>query len=364
MASILGSNLHLNVPLSNYVKAWKPPGDKSGWFARGDFFPMVPVSKPRDLIRQVSQGRMLQIYEALVGTTGPGSPGSVPTVDFALDGNLSFNCKPFALSGIVNYYDAKTADPNLQYEKRMLEQPRWSLEMFCETQAIPTLLDTANYGNNTTTLSSNEYWDNYASSASTIYDTLASIMEKIALETGGLVNRIGISLPVWRIIKGHPGLTRRPFNNQAGSTPQMLTTEIFEGLFKEWLAPGALRIYRGWYDASLAPNDDGTSNTQPNGKLFFGPGVVMANVQENVSLDDFSFAKSFMFAGLGDDEAGTMAVLEREMPEIAPIGGREIRLVTAADYKIMNPLSGWIIPQVIDTSDAQYDNPAGNSWFA
>lgn len=358
----LGSALHVNVPLTNYAIAWKPPADKAGWFARSDFFPQVPVSKDSDLIRQISQGRMLQLYETLVGEDG--LSGAAPVVDFAIKGNLTFKCLPHATRGILNYYKAKQADSVIQYEKRQTEQPRWALEMSLENQAIPILTNTANYGNNVTTLNPNQYWDDYASSASSIYDDLASSMEKIVLMTGHKVNRIGFSAPVWRVIKGHPGLTRRPFNNQAGSVPQMLTTKIFEGLFEEWLEPNSIKIYRGWYDTSSAPNDDGSNQNQPDGKLYFGPGVVMAYVEENVSIEDFSFGKSFVFAGLGDDAPGApMAVIERDAPEVMPIGGREIRIVTSADWKITNPLAGWIYPQVIAKTDASYNNAAGNSWF-
>jgi len=358
----LGSALHVNVPLTNYAIAWKPPADKAGWFARGDFFPTVPVEKDSDFIRQISQGRMLQLYEALVGEDG--LSGAAPVVDFALKGNLTFKCRPAALRGILNYYKAKQADSVLQYEKRTTDAPRWALEMWAENQAVPILLNTGNYGNNVTTLNPNQYWDDYASSASSIYDDLATAMEKIVLVTGHKVNRLGVAFPTWRVIKGHPGLTRRPFNNQAGSVPQMLTTEIFEGLFKEWLEPNSIRIYKGWFDNSPPPNDDGTNQNQPDGKLFFSAGLVMAYVEENVSIEDFSFGKSFMFAGLGDDAPGApMAVVERDAPEVMPIGGRELRVVASADWKVTNALAGWIFPQVVDKTSAAYSNPAGNSWF-
>lgn len=357
----LGSALHVNVPLSNYVIAWKPPADKATWFARGDFFPNVPVDKDSDIIRSISQGRMLQLYEALVGEDG--LAGAAPVVDFALGPNITFKCKPAALRGILNYYKSKQADANLQFEKRVVEAPRFALEMWSENQALPTLLNSSNYGNNVTTLAAAAYWDNYPSSSSTIYDDLAYGLEQIWLSTGHKVNRLGMPAPVWRVIKGHPGLTRRPFNNQAGSSPQMLTTEIFEGLFKEWLEPGSVRIYNGYYDRNPPPNDGTDINTPVDGALFWGPSVVAAYVEPNVSLDDFSFGKSFFFAGLGDGQAAPMFVLERDAQEIMPIGGKEFRLVTSADWKITNATAGWIWPTVIDKTNARYNNRAGNSWF-
>ena len=360
--ALTGSNLHINVPLSNYVIAWKPPANKATWFARGDFFPQVPVDKDSDLIRQVSQGRMLQLYEAAVGEDG--LAGSAPTVDFAMKGNLTFKCRHAALKGMINYYKAKQADGGIQYEKRQTDAPRWALEMWAENQALPVLLNSNNYGNNVTSLNPNAYWDNYGSSSSTVYDDdIANGLEKIVMITGSKANRLGMSLPLWRIIKGHPGLTRRPFSNQGGQSPQMLTTEIFEGLFKEWLEPGSLRIYGGYYDRAGAPNDDGANGL--DGALFWGPGMVAAYVEQNTSLDDFSFAKSFCFAGLGDDAPGaSMAVLERDAPEVMPIGGREIRVVTSMDWKITNAVAGWIWPTVLDKTSAQFNNPAGSSWFS
>ena len=358
----LGSTLHVNVPLTNYCIAWKPPADKSDWFARGDFFPMIPVEKDSDYIRQISQGRMLQMYEAQVGEDG--LAGASPVVDFAMKGNLSFKCRPAVLRGLINYYKAKQADNMIQYEKRQTDQPRFALEMWSERKAMTQLLNSSLYGNNVTTLNANEYWDDYASSASSIYDQIANAFEKIVLLTGHKVNTVGFSFPVWRIIKGPPGLTRRPFNNQAGSVPQMLTTQIFEGLFSEWLEPNSIHIYKGWYDRSPAPEDDGVAQNAPDGALFFGPGMVAAYNEKSPSIEDYSFAKSFMFAGLGDDAPGApMAVIERDAPEIMPIGGREIRLVTSADWKICQPASGWIMPAVVDKTSALFTNPAGNSWF-
>ena len=355
----LGSALHTNVPLTNYAIAWKPPGDKKTWFARQDFFPSVPVPKDSDFIRQVSQGRMLQIYEATVGDDLVNV--NAPVVDFAINDKLQFKCKPRSLRGIINYYKQKQADDVLQYEKRMVDAPRWAMEMYCEDQSMQVLLDQAQYGGHVTNLGANELWDDYGSSASTIYDEIATRLEKIVLVSGHKVNRFGLPFPVWRVIKGHPGLTRRPFVNQGGLAGTMLSVELFEKLFEEWMEPGSVRIYRGVKTRSQAPNDDdGGEDLQ----LLWGqPSVVAAYVEDQVSTEDFSFAKGFMFAGL-DANGSPVAVVEREAPEIQPIGGRELRVVTSADWKIVNKRAGWIWPAVVDKTSPAYNNDVGNSYFS
>jgi len=351
-----GSALHVNVPLSNYAIAWKPPGEKADWFAREDFFPLVPVQKDSDLIRQISQGRMLEIYEALVGDDNVA--GSAPIVEFAVNANLTFKCVPRVLRGIINYYKQKQADDVLMYEKRQLDAPRWALQLHCEEKALGQLLDSTKYGGHVTNLGANELWDDYGSSASTIYDEIATRLEKIVLLTGHKVNRFGMAFPTWRVIKGHPGLVRRPFINQGGSAGTVLTKELFEKLFEEWMEPGAVRIYKGVFNRSPSPNDDNTIDLQ----LFWGPGIVAAYVEPNVSVEDFSLSKGFMFSGL-DGNGEPMAVIERDAPEIQPIGGRELRLVTSMDWKLVNNKAGWIWPQVIDPTNAAYNNDAGNSYF-
>jgi hypothetical protein len=157
----------------------------------------------------------------------------------------------------------------------------------------------------------------------------------------------------------HPGLVRRPFVNQGGTAGTLLTKELFEKLFEEWMEPGAVRIYKGVKNRAPSPNDDSPLDLQ----LFWGSGIVAAYVDPAVSTEDFSFAKGLMFAGLsGNGEP--MAVLERDAPEIMPIGGREIRLVTSPDWKIVNNRSGWFWPAVIDKTNPAYLNDAGNSYFA
>jgi hypothetical protein len=354
MSSFLGSALHVNQALTQYAIAWKPPATREGWFARGDFFGNVPVSKASDIVRTVSQGRMLQLYDAAISADG--KPGS-GLVQFGIGPNVSFQCKPYVLEGAINDYQRQQADDALQYEKNQMAAPRWALEMALEKLAMVTLLNTSNYGSNVTTLAANEYWDNYASSASSIYDQIATALEKIVLDTGMKVNTGGFSFPVWRVIKGHPGLLRRPFFNQAGTSGYRMTLKDFEALFDEWLEPGSMKVYRGWYNDVAAPNDD-----DKNGKLFFGPGAIFSYTQKSPDLEDLSFAKQFVFNGL--DGTDPMVVMEMQDNTILPMGGTRIRLMASADYKVMHEESGWIFPTVVDTSSADYNNQAGNSWFA
>lgn len=356
---MLGSNLHINVPLTNYAIAWKPPADRKTWFARDSFFPAVPVPKDSDYIRQISQGRMLQIYEADIGDDTVGVGANI--VDFAVNDKLQFKCLPKALRGIINYYKQKQADDVLQYEKRIVGAPRWAMEMYQETQALDVLLNQSNYGNHVTNLDPSEYWDDYAASASSIYDEIATRLEKIVLVSGHKVNRFGMPFPIWRVIKGHPGLVRRPFVNQGGVAGTMLDVPLFEKLFEEWMEPNSVRIFRGVKTRSTAPNDD--TGGEDLELLWKEPSIVAAYVEEGVSTEDFSFAKGMMFAGL-DASGAPVAVVERDAPEVQPIGGRELRVVTSADWKITNARSGWIWPAVIDKTNARYNNDAGNSYFS
>ncbi len=355
MSAFLGSALHVNQALTEYAIAWKPPTDKGDWFARGDFFGTVPVSKDSDVVRSVSQGRMLQLYDATVSNGGkPG--GSV--VQFGIGANTSFKCLPYVLEGVINDYDRKQADNALQYDKNQAFAPRWALEMAMEKLAMTTLLNSSLYGSNVTNLAANELWDDYGSSASSIYDTLAEIFLKIVMDTGMKVNNVGFSSLVWRVIKGHPGLLRRPFFNQAGTAGYTMKKADFEGLFDEWLEPGSVHVYRGVYNAAPAPNDDDPKNL----KVFFGPGMVASYTAKSPSLEDLSAFKQFQFAGL--DGIEPMVVMEFQDQQIMPMGGTRMRLMSSVDYKMMHASSAYIIPACVDTTSAAYDNEAGESYFA
>jgi hypothetical protein len=351
---MLGSALHVNEALTTYAIAWQAPADKRRWFARQDFFPRVPVKKDSDIIRSVSQGAMLQIYNAAVGSNGR----KVPLVEFRIGPNRTFKCRPYCLEGELNQYHRRQADDALQYDKNQTNAPRWALEMSLEDVAMQTLLDPAQYGNNVTVLSSNELWDDYGSSASSIYDEIATRLEKIVLDTGELVNRIGFSFPVWRIIKGHPGLLKRPFFNQAGTSGYRLTLKDFEALFDEWVEPGACRVYRGVYNANPSPNEDDPKDL----KLFWGPGMLAAYCKETADLEDLSLGKEFIFSGLDGNDP--LVVMQFEDKEILPIGGERIRLMASADYRIMHHQSAWFWPQVVDKTSPLFSNEAGLPYFA
>lgn len=354
MSAFLGSALHVNQALTQYAISWKPPTDKGEWFARQDFFGTVPVSKDSDVVRSISQGRMLQLYDATVSNGG--KPGG-SRVQFGIGPNVAFKCLPYVLEGETNDYDRKQADNALQYDKNQAFAPRWALEMAMEKLAMTTLLDTSLYGGNVTNLASNELFDDYGSSASTVYDILAEIFLGIVMETGNKVNNVGFSSLVWRVIKGHPGLLKRPFFNQAGTAGYRMATKDFEALFDEWLEPGSVHVYRGVYNDVSSPNDD-TKNL----KAFFGPGMVASYTNKSPSLEDLSAFKQFQFAGL--DGIDPMVVMEIRDDKIMPIGGTAIRLMTSVDYKMMHAPSAHIIPACVDTTSAAYYNSNGTSYFA
>ena len=136
-----------------------------------------------------------------------------------------------------------------------------------------------------------------------------------------------------------------------------MTLKDFEALFDEWVSPGACRAYRGIFNENPLPNEDDPKEL----KLFFGAGTIAAFAKETPDLDDLSFAKEFMFAGL--DVNDPMVVFELEDKEIHPIGGKRVRLMASADYKVMHKQSAWFWPQVIDKTSDKYLNEAGNSYF-
>ena len=350
----LGSVLHVNQALTNFAIAWKPPSEKSGWFARQDFFGTVPVSKPSDIVRSVSQGAMLQRYTAAVGVDAK----HVPRVEFRIGANITFQCIPRTIEGVINNYEERVADSALQYAKNQMMMPRWAMEMDNESMALAVLLNTSNYASgNVITLASTDYFDNFASLSSNPWDAINEGLWKIAFDTGNKANRLGMTAPAWSVLQRHPALVKRANVNQGGNGPAFLTKQIFESLFEEFLEPGSLRIYRGTYNNQVSPNDDDPKDL----RFFFGPGMVAAYVKDGADLEDLSFAKQFMFNGL--DGVDPMIVLEIEDKTIVPIGGSILRLCTSVDWKVTHKQSAVIWPAVIDKTNARYVNEAGNSYY-
>lgn len=343
--SIAGSVLHKNQPLTNYAIAWTPP--QKDFFIRGDFFPRLDVDKDSNLVRSIDQGSMMQIYDA---EAGPG--GLVKEVSFGVGPDQQYKCQPYALEGIINYYEREQADNVLQYEKRQTAIPLSLLGFKLEKKAVDYLRTAGNYGGNTKTLASTELWDAYDQTTSNPIDELIAALEKVLLDIGRKCNRLVFDKMVWRVIRRHPALLQAAPVHTTPAGLQVITKDGLEKILEEWLEPGSIKIVLGRYNSQPLPNNGvGAPLPVTTKKSFIGADVVMGYV-EPPSLDSVGFAHEFVFAGLDGNDP--IAVYEFDDPKVAPKGGLRVRVMTSADYRIMRPASGYILKGVVDVTNAQY----------
>lgn len=354
----LGSGLHTSVPLTNYAIAWKPR--EPNYFFTSRFLPYLSVSHERDLIRTIDKGRMLQIYEAAVGT----SQKTSPVIEFGIGPNKSFQCQPYSFDGVINHYDAQRADSVLNYEKRQVAAPRFALAMYLEKKGAGILTDPANYDGNTKALAGAELWDDYASNDSDPVEDLIDLLMTVNNEEGVKCNELTMDKLVWRIVSQHPKVRARAAIHAEGRPLGIVTVEDLEKILEPWLEKGAIKITAGRYNGAQDPGDSGSSTTITDVRSFIGPNVIAAYV-EPPSIESIGFGYTFCFAGLGaDDGLGgnePMAVLEYEDNSIRPKGGTRLVLASSIDQKIAYPSTGYLLRSVVDTSNARYLNKAGNS---
>lgn len=344
MAASVGSALHRNQPLTEYAISWRPP--QKNFFMRGELFPRLDVSKDSNIVRSIDMGRMMEIYDA---EAGPG--GFVKEISFGIGNDTTYKCQPYALEGIINYYERDQADSVLQYEKMQTAMPLRSMAFKLEKKAMDYARTAANYGGNTKTLAANELWDAYDATSSNPIDELIAALEKVLLDIGMKCNRLVFDKMVWRVIRRHPALLQAAPVHTTPAGLQVITVEGLEKILGEWLEPGSIRVSVGRYNLNPDPNPGNYPTTVVPKKSYIGADVIMAYV-EPPNPESMGFAHEFAFSGLDGNDP--MVVYEFEDPKIAPKGGMRVRVMCSADYRIMRPASGYILKGVVDTTQAQY----------
>jgi hypothetical protein len=85
-------------------------------------------------------------------------------------------------------------------------------------------------------------------------------------------------------------------------------------------------------------------------RLFMGSDVLVARC-ETPSLSAFGLGHEFAFAGFGGD---AFAVIKYNDPKRGILGADVAQVVSMVDYKVTNPLAGYLIKTALNTSASEY----------
>lgn len=328
------SLLHVSRPLTDLVVSYDPGTDG---YLRSKFFPRKPVDHMTNLIRQISKPDLLRLYD---GLSGSDQLSGATEVQFRTAADLSYTCKPFALSAILDELDSKNADSELAYEQRTAMQLATSMQVALEKFAIKDTLRSTSIMTSYTSLTSGQRWDNYTSTSSSPLDDLLAAKELIASNTGKDPNILAMSNWTWKALVQHPSVINRVVFNTNG-TGAILTKKILADILG--MNESQIYIYNHVYNSA----QQGETASYKN---FFGSDTVMAYL-DAPSLYSYGLGHEFSFSGFTSDP---MAVLRFPMPQRGIAGADMLKAVSIVDFKVLVPEAGYLIKGCLNTSDSQY----------
>ncbi len=333
--AFLQSQLHVDRPLTDLVIAYDATQDGH---IRNLFFPRKPVDKLSNQIRQISKADMLRAYDLETG-----SEGRIKEVKFGLDTTLSYKAIPRAAQVVLNGLESLNADEELQYEQRQTMAAFGAMAIDLEYQAVKNALRSTGVMTANTTLSAGQRWDNFASTSSDPIADLLAATTAVQVQSGKPANRLAMSVFTWRKLQTHPNVIARLLLNSGGSSAAILTKKVLAEILDLEGGESAITITSATYNSAQEP-------LTGSYKLFLGSDVLVARV-EQPSLSDFGLGHEFAFSGFGGD---AFAVIKYNDPTRGILGSDLAKVVSMVDYKVTNPLSGFLIKTVLNTAASEY----------
>lgn len=346
----LSSQLHVNVPLTDYAVSFRP--DLNGYLWSTILPPKV-VTKRSNLIRQIDKGQMLRKYDLRAG-----KGGRVQDVQFKVAQNLSYNAIDYALQSVISATEDMEADEILLYAQEQMDACVIGMHTNLEVVTLKeTLRDPAIMTQNITLLAPAQ-WDNYSSLASDPVEDLKVACLKVFTKTTHMPNVIIMHAMVWDRVQRHPRVLARGGVHPTGNA--IVTIPQFEQILG--VPPGTIRITAQQYNTAL---EDQT----PDFRSMIGPDTIVAYV-EPPSVRSYGLGCSFMFqSATAGDRLDVVKEIEApflvyEFPDVGlqDVRGATIhRLVGGMDQKVLVPEAGFLIRECVDkTNTARYENFLNN----
>ncbi len=346
--AFLDSQLHINVPLTDYAVAYRPEEDGYLW---NTLLPRKYVKHRSDIIREIDKGNLLRRYDLRVG-----KGGQVSEVQFKVGANKTYNAVDYAVKALLRETERANSDDILMYDQEMMYHAIIAMHTNLEVLTIKeTLRDPAILTNNVT-LAAADRWDNYTSPNSDPLADLTTGVMFIRNRTGRYPNHIVMHENTWRKFQMHPRvLARGPVHPAGGG---IVTIEMVEKILG--VSPGTIKITAQNYNVAL---EDQT----PDFRSMIGPDCIIAYT-EDPNVRTYGLGASFMFQGDGGEgmqaipELGTpFVVYQYPAYEKDPRGAQGLNLVGAIDQKVLVPDAGYLIQNCVDkTNTAEYGNFLNN----
>ncbi len=333
--AFLQSQLHVDRPLTDLVQAYDATQDGH---IRSLFFPRKPVSKLSDQIRVISKPDLLRAYDLEAG-----SEGRVKEVQFRTGTSLTYQAIPRAALVSLSGLDQLNADEELQFEQRQTMQAFGAMAIDLEYQAVKNVLRNTGVMTANTTLSAGQRWDNFASTSSDPIADLLAAATAIQVQTGKPANKLAMCVFTWRKLQQHPNVLSRLYLNAGGAAAGILTKKVLAEILDLEGGESAITITAASYNSA----QQGATAAY---KLFLGSDVLMART-ESPSLSDFGLGHEFAFSGFGGD---AFAVIKYNDPARGVLGADLAKVVSMVDYKVLNPLAGYLIKTCLNTSASEY----------
>ena len=326
-----GANLHVAQALTDLAVAYKPSADG---FLRDKFFARKAVQHLSDKLRQISTANALLLHDLKVG-----ADGRVPEVQYRIDSDLSYVCKPYANEVVVDDLDSGNADAALAHEQRLFDQGMLSLTIALEYEAIKnTLRDTAILTANET-MAAADRWDNYTSTSSDPINDLLQACTLVRHQTGKNVNRIAMEEWSFNKMQSHPNVLDRV--RLTGGPGAVLTTGILAGILR--VDESSILITSQSYNSAVM-------SATISRKSFLGSDVVVAYCEDG-GLYDFGLGHEFAFSGYGAEPA---VVVKYRDDKRGVLGSNVIRVGSIVDFKVTNASAAYLFKGVLDTTNAEY----------
>lgn len=354
------SQLHVNIPLTDYAIGFRP--DESGFLWRS-LLPEKVVPNTSNIIRQIDRANLMQVPDIRNG-----AQGYMSEVQFKMGASQTYACVDYAVEVVKDRRERSNADPILQYDQEMLFTGMNKVNLNLEKVNVrDTLRDTANYDSaHVVTLTSGSRWDDHNSPTSKPIEDIKTGVLRVKVQCGG-AKRGTIFVVfhdyVWNKIQLHPGLlARAPVHPQGAG---ILTISAFEEiLFGKPDDPnrvnGKVLTTSQFYNTALDPQAEDM-------RSFIGDDCLIIYA-EPASQRAFGFGTSFMFSGITEgvefmSQSGGIPIVVYSYPDPKRgVYGSDVdRIVGSVDFKILNPKGGYILKEVVDaTNTAEYQSMLDN----
>lgn len=349
--AFLNSELHINVPLTDYAVAFRPEVKGYLW---AKLLPPKIVNKRSNFIRQISKAQLLRKYDLRVGTRG-----EVAEVQFKIDQNLSYLAADYSVQSVLASTEDMEADEILQYEQEQMYACLVAMHTNLEVLTIKETLRNPAILTNNLALLAKQFWDNYNSQESDPIADLKVACLKVMVRTGGhMPNIIVMHAFVWDKVQRHPRVLARGAVHPSGNA--IVTVAEFEKILG--VAPGTIHITAQQYNVAL---EDQT----PDFRSMIGGDTIVAYV-DTPDVRSYGLGNSFMFQRAS--AGGSYEIVKEieapfvvyEFPDVGlkdPRGATIHRLVGGLDQKVLVPDAGFLIQNCVDVTRTDlYDSMLNN----